>query len=189
MGLWQSSLHSFLPSTEPQNEWCDLQCCGTRNSTKKVDDTGAAETSAKPIKHEKRVQQILSPKTSGGFHSSSVKPLTGWTAKEQKVLTDQIQSNQISKKHPRYLQTLFERTRKLLPGKSLEEIEACHSHVQSHQIAYFGINDKQDEPSKPPTESIVQSKSVVAARKPGGSSSVSKNAFPSLALQDRRRTV
>ena len=189
MGLWQSSLHSFLPSTEPQNEWCDLQCCGTRNSTKKVDDTGAAETSAKPIKHEKRVQQILSPKTSGGFHSSSVKPLTGWTAKEQKVLTDQIQSNQISKKHPRYLQTLFERTCKLLPGKSLEEIEACHSHVQSHQIAYFGINDKQDEPSKPPTESIVQSKSVVAARKPGGSSSVSKNAFPSLALQDRRRTV
>ena len=189
MGLWQSSLHSFLPSAEPQNEWCDLQCCGARNITKRGEYTGAAETSAKPIKHEKRVQQIWSPKTSGGFHSSSVKPLTGWTAKEQKVLIDQIQSNQISKRHPRYLQTLFERTRKLLPGKSLEEIEACHSHVQSHQIAYFGINDKQDEPSKLPAGSIVQSKSIVAARKPGGLSSVSKNAFPSLALQDRRRTV
>ena len=142
MGLWQSSLHSFLSSAEPQNEWCDLQCCGAWNITKKVEDTGAAETSAKTIKNEKRVQQIWSPKTSGGFHLLKAKPLTGWTAKEQKVLIDQIQSNQISKKHPRYLQMLFERTRKLLPGKSLEEIEACHSHLQSYKIAYFSVYDK-----------------------------------------------
>ena len=116
MGQSQSSLQSFLPSAEPQNELYDLQCCGTRNRNKKDSFTGALESSTKPSKGERR---ILSKKRSGGFHSSSVKPLTGWTDKEQRVLIDQMQSNQISKKHPRYLQTLFQRTRKLLAARKV----------------------------------------------------------------------
>ena len=189
MGQSQSSLQSFLPSAEPQNELYDLQCCGTRKRNKKDSFTGALETSTKPFKDERRV---LSKKRSGGFHSSSVKPLTGWTDKEQKVLIDQMQFNQISKKHPRYLQTLFQRTRKLLPGKSMEQIEECHSHLQSHKIAYFGINDKQDEPSKPPTGPIVQSKSIppqLPVRKSGGSPSASKQEIPPLSSPDRRYTL
>ena len=92
----------------------------------------------------------------------NVKPLAGWTVQEQKVVTDQIQSNNLSKKHPRYLDTVFERIHKLLPEKSLKEIEACHSHVQSQQVAYFSVKDLT---SKPPTGPIVQSKSLGAARK------------------------
>ena len=47
----------------------------------------------------------------------------------------------------------------------MEEIEECHSHLQSHKIAYFGINDKQDEPSKPPTGPVQVHTASVACTK------------------------
>ena len=184
MGHSQSSEQPFLSTAETQNEFFDLQCCGTRNSTKRNDFDGTSEKSfstveklwlssknsassgfgspRKPFKQERNGPQVLSPKRSGGFHNVNVKPLAGWTVQEQKVVTDQIQSNNLSKKHPRYLDTVFERIHKLLPEKSLKEIEACHSHVQSQQVAYFSVKDLT---SKPPTGPIVQSKSLGAARK------------------------
>ena len=179
MGHSQSCEQPFLPTAETQNGFCDLQCCETRNSTKRSDFNGTSKNSAssgfgsprKPFKHQGNGPQVLSPKRSSGFHSVNIKPLEGWTVQEQKVVTDQIQSNHLSRKHPRYLDMLFERIHKLLPEKSLKEIEACHSHVRSQQVAYFSVKDLT---SKPPTGPIVQSNSPVAARTSNASPSVSK---------------
>ena len=70
-------------------------------------------------------------------------PMEGWTAEEQDVLIQEINSHPHSKKSHGYLDRIFVRTHKMLPKKSINEIEQCYSHLQSKQIAYFGVKDEQ----------------------------------------------
>ena len=105
-----------------------------------------------------------SPMQAGSSQAMTApEPFPGWTVHEQKVLMDQIDANQHSKKHHKHLEMLFEKTHRQLPGKSLKEIEACYNHVRSKQIAYFGIKGKQSTLSGNSMGSIDQSASFLVA--------------------------
>ena len=61
-----------------------------------------------------------SPMQAGSSQAMTApEPFPGWTVHEQKVLMDQIDANQHSKKHHKHLEMLFEKTHRQLPGKSL----------------------------------------------------------------------
>ena len=70
-------------------------------------------------------------------------PLDGWTVQEQQILIQEIDSQPHSRKSHGYLERIFARTHRLLPAKSINEIETCYAHIQSKQIAYFGVKDTE----------------------------------------------
>ena len=70
-------------------------------------------------------------------------PLDGWTVQEQQILIQEIDSQPHSRKSHGYLERIFVRTHRLLPGKSINEIETCYAHIQSKQIAYFSVKNTE----------------------------------------------
>ena len=70
-------------------------------------------------------------------------PLDGWTVQEQQILIQEIASHPHSRKSHGYLERIFARTHRLLPAKSINEIETCYAHIQSKQIAYFSVKNTE----------------------------------------------
>ena len=77
------------------------------------------------------------------FRRGVPKPLDGWTVQEQQILIQEIDSQPHSRKSHGYLERIFVRTHRLLPGKSINEIETCYAHIQSKQIAYFSVKNTE----------------------------------------------
>ena len=53
-------------------------------------------------------------------------PLTNWTVQEQRVLISELKEHPLARRQPEILQKLFDRTQKVLPQKSMDEIQACY---------------------------------------------------------------
>ena len=77
-------------------------------------------------------------------------PLPDWTLQQQKVLIAQLDDTPLSRKHQEHLRRAMEKTHRLIPEKSIEEIERCYKHLQLKRIAYFGP-DKANSRQSPPT--------------------------------------
>ena len=184
--------------------WCDLQCCGNRDvkriavsRTPAKMPSGIEQTTGKKWHSSKSVfssgfgSSWSSAKSDGvGSGSGSgdcsqmqlgssqsmmvPEPLAGWTVKEQKVLMDQIEMHQHSKRHHTNLDMLFEKTHQHLQWKSLKEIEACYYHVRSKQIAYFGTKHRQNSPNTLSRGSIDHSQSFLVTGRAKSSSPESK---------------
>ncbi len=63
---------------------------------------------------------------------------------------NQLDENPLSRKNAEHLKRTIEKTHRLIPDKSIEEIEQCYKHLQLKRIAYFGP-DKADSRQSPPT--------------------------------------
>ena len=78
-------------------------------------------------------------------------PMQDWTAREQQVLIDELEANPQSRRHHAHRERVFEKTHRLLPEKTMEQIEQCYQHLQSKRIAYFGKSDiKEGTNALPP---------------------------------------
>jgi hypothetical protein len=69
-------------------------------------------------------------------------PMLGWTSKEQKIVLAELEDNPLARKNPDHLQHLIEKTHRLLPHKSIDEIEKCFHYVDNKRIAFFGSSEK-----------------------------------------------
>ena len=65
-------------------------------------------------------------------------PLTNWTLQEQRVLISELKEYPLARRQPEILQKLFYRTQKMLPQKSMDDIQACYRHLEVMRIANFG---------------------------------------------------
>jgi hypothetical protein len=65
-------------------------------------------------------------------------PLKDWTVEEQKVLMSELKKNPEARKCPAQLQRVFERSLRMLPNKSFEEVQGCYAHLKISSIAYYG---------------------------------------------------
>jgi hypothetical protein len=83
-------------------------------------------------------QDTSSPPSDSPAKTSDTPPLPGWTQKEQSVLMSELKADPQARKNPETLQLLFERTHRIIPNKSLEEIEVCYNYLESKKIAFFG---------------------------------------------------
>ncbi len=91
--------------------------------------------------HDSKVSSDLS---SHGPRSTPVwlrdpEPLPNWTVQEQSVLISQLRS----RNNPIHLKSVFENTHRLVPNKTIEEIQLCYQHLQSKRIAFFGPSKTQ----------------------------------------------
>jgi hypothetical protein len=74
-------------------------------------------------------------------------PLPDWTPEQQRVFISQLDENPLSRKHHGHLKRAMEKTHRLLPEKSIDEIERCYRHLQHKRIAYFGKEDGRQSPA------------------------------------------
>jgi hypothetical protein len=74
-------------------------------------------------------------------------PLPDWTPQQQRVLISQLDENPLSRNHSEHLKRTFEKTHRLIPEKSIEEIDICYKHLQLKRIAYFGAQNRQSSPT------------------------------------------
>ena len=65
-------------------------------------------------------------------------PLSTWTVEQQRVFITQLDDHPWSRNHSHHLQKAIEKTHRLIPEKSIREIEECYKHLQAKRIAYFG---------------------------------------------------
>jgi hypothetical protein len=65
-------------------------------------------------------------------------PLPQWTVHQQSILISQLGGLNHARKNPDQLKRVFENTHRLIPDKTLKEIEVCYLHLQSKRIAFFG---------------------------------------------------
>ena len=128
---WHST--KSLVSSGFQDSWKSLGSNDAKSSAS--EDIGADRPSPKRSLDGMRFHVCLL--------KNAPEPMEGWTAEEQDVLIQEINSHPHSKKSHGYLDRIFVRTHKMLPKKSINEIEQCYSHLQSKQIAYFGVKDEQ----------------------------------------------
>jgi hypothetical protein len=68
-------------------------------------------------------------------------PMTNWTVQQQKLFITQLNETPYSRKHSDHLQKAIEKTHRLMPEKTIQEIEECYKHLQVKRIAYFGPTD------------------------------------------------
>ena len=74
-----------------------------------------------------------------------------WTVREQQVLIDELEANPQAVRHHAHRERVFEKTHRLLPEKTLKQIEQCYHHIQAKRIAYFGKSDsKEGTQASPP---------------------------------------
>jgi hypothetical protein len=69
-------------------------------------------------------------------------PLADWTRKDQRILMSELEQHPYARKHPEHLKQLFARIHRILPHKSLEDIEMCFRHIETKKIAVFSSGEK-----------------------------------------------
>jgi hypothetical protein len=75
-------------------------------------------------------------------------PPAGWTSEKQRVLLSLLDEEPMARKHPDHLKKVFEKTHRLVPDKTIDEVEKCYRHLQSKRIAFFGKEgDRQSPPA------------------------------------------
>ena len=153
--------------------WClDDQCCAERKSKTRVlriipsDSKTYVKRGITPISISKS-ENISADETSNSPKHSptnfaivpswrrSPAPMKDWTAGEQQVLIDQLESNPQAWRHHAHRERVFEKTQRLLTGKTMAQIEQCYHHLQAKRIAYFGNADSKEgmigSPPRSPT--------------------------------------
>ena len=159
---------SSAPASQMKG-WClDDQCCAERKSKTRVlriipsDSKTYVKRGLTPISISKS-ENISADETSNSPKHSptnfaivpswrrSPAPMKDWTAGEQQVLIDQLETNPQAWRHHAHRERVFEKTHRLLPEKTMEQIEQCYQHLQSKRIAYFGKSDiKEGTNALPP---------------------------------------
>ena len=80
---------------------------------------------------------------SSAASSKDPPPMEGWRGQDQRILLSELEAHPIAWKHPDHLRVLFERTHRLIPHKSLEDIEKCYKYLETKRIAFFSSKDSQ----------------------------------------------
>ncbi len=75
-------------------------------------------------------------------------PMSSWTVQQQRIFISQLNEHPQSRKHPDHLRIAIEKTHRLMPDKTIQEIEECYKHLQVKRIAYYGPVDRKRSLSK-----------------------------------------
>lgn len=119
------------------------------NSTEIIRNLGqeSASSIASPKKRSQKSSagggESVSPTLDSDASTRDPPPMLGWTQKEQRALISELDKHPQARKHPDHLRVLFERTHRVIPNKSLEEIEECYKYVERSKIAFFGSKDSK----------------------------------------------
>ncbi len=70
-------------------------------------------------------------------------PLPDWTPEQQRVFMNQLDENPLYRKNSEHLKRAIEKTHRLIPEKTIEEIELCFKHLQMKRIGYFGPEESR----------------------------------------------
>ena len=70
-------------------------------------------------------------------------PLPDWTLEQQRVFMNQLDENPLARRNDEHLKRAMEKTHRLIPEKTIEDIELCYRHLQLKRIAYFGTEDNR----------------------------------------------
>ena len=109
-----------------------------------------------PTASKPRFKVVLSPSVLASFSSKpgvasefkpawkkDPEPLIGWTKAEQRIVIETLEQHPECRKNAEIRDKQLESIRRLLPGKSFEQVQSCFQHVDKQRISYFQASTKQ----------------------------------------------